>query len=249
MNKVELTYELNRTYMIIHTESAPEEDDFRYRMLKENRINGLLKVEYRRIDSNIDIMVDVTGKQTLLNYVAFKGADREEIRELFSAVHRISEEMERLLIDESGISLRPEMIFRDMKTGKYEFICDPQLSKEGEKSDNLKALLQFLMQHIDVSDEQLVTTIYGLNDIAAFGALGYSALIEKYTEGMKPLKSTEDTSGEEDSEMFEDEPDTEEEGGRIGIYIPSFKEIGAFSLCLAGLIMAGYNLYMKMLMG
>lgn len=235
--QIQMIYELNHTFMSVSGDEIEDFKDYRYRMLDLNKVKEILPLEIRSINNEKKLYVDVTGKENALNYFNCKLANREEVRKLFEAIYVISDYMGRFLINETDIILRPEMIFRDMKTGEYEFVCIPLRECEGE-NEGMKALVQFLMMHLDNSDDKLVTAVYSVNDMYMTStpkfAIAYDLFANHIMEEYEAEKHEE--------EIYEEETVTEEKERRI--YFPSLKELGAFALCLVGIILLGYNLYL-----
>lgn len=235
--KIQMIYELNHTYMSVSGEEIENFEDYRFRMLEMNEIKELLPLEIRSINNEKRIYVEVTGKENALNYFNCKLANREEVKKLFDAIYMISEYMGRFLIYESDIILRPEMIYRDIETGNYEFVCIP-LKEDEHENEGMKALVQFLMMHLDNSDDKLVMGVYSVNDMYLASTPKFETAYDVFTRMTK------------DEIVIEPEPEEEivceeiiERKKRFGLYFPTLKELGAFALCLLGIVLLGYNLY------
>lgn len=233
--KYQMIYELNHTYMVVSGEEIEQGEDYRYRMLASNILKGILPLEIRRINGEKKIYIDLTGKETVLNFYNMRKLTRSEIRKLFEAIYVTSEEMERYLIGESDIILSPEMIFRNAATGEYEFVCIPLVEEEDGKNDAMLSLLHFIMMHIDNEDEKLVNAIYSINDMYENGNARIAIIYEYYVE------ETE----EEAHEIIIDEKEEDEPVKKKKRYRPSLKEVGTLGLGIAGLILVSVNLYLS----
>ena len=236
---IQMIYELNHTYMAVSGDEIENTEDYRYRMLASNDIKEVLPLEIRTINNERKIYIDVSGKETLLNYLSARPATRGEIKKLFESVFVISEHMRRYLINEIDVSMRPEMIFRDTKTGEYEFVCIPLKETDG-KNEGMNTLMQFLMMHLDNSDEKLVNAVYSINDMYLSSNPKFSLAYDLFFENIK-----EEVDEEEHLEIKE-EPLIIKEKRKIK-YIPSVKEIGVAALGIVGLAFLGYSLYLSMI--
>lgn len=223
---------MNKAHLFVSGDEFESENDYRARMLENNEIKNLIKQESKVIDGAHEFYYDVTDRESLFNYMIKRIADREDLRTLFRSIWRLSESLKELLIDEENIALDPELIFRNMRTGEYEFICIPR--KNGENED-IKKLLQFIMTRIDNSDEQLVDTIFDIYNRVETSVVKYSIIYETI---QKALQTEEIISLE--AEVIEEEASTEE---KRRFYIPSPIEVCAYMLCLLGIAIIGVNLY------
>lgn len=233
----ELKYELNNTYIVISGEEASDPCDFRYKMLEANHIRNILPMEIRTINNERKIYVDVTGKESVFHYFGTRVANRNEIRKLFEAVFVELNDVERYLINESDIVLRPEMIFRNLHTGEYEFLCIPTEEKQG-KNEGMISLMRFLLTKLDGDDEKLVDAMYGIHDMFSQGNPKFEMAYDYFAEELHEEEMPEQKISEEEPE---DNDDTR------AFYIPSVKEIGVLLLCVSGFVVMGYGLYLSML--
>ncbi len=234
--QIQMMYELNHTYMVVSGEEIEKCEDFRYKMLSANVIKGLLPLEFRRINNEKRIYIDVTGKESLLNLMNVRRAGTEDIKELFDSIYLISGEMQRFLIGETDVIMRPEMIFKNLTTGDYEFICIPLIEEENSLNEGMKALMHFLLMHINENDESLVNTMYQINDMYETGKPKFSLVYEFFVE---------ETRVEEEEEEAPVEKEYEEK--KFSSYIPGLKEILALALCISGIVLVGVNLYLSWL--
>ncbi len=234
--QIQMMYELNHTYMVVSGEEIEKCEDFRYKMLSANVIKGLLPLEFRRINNEKRIYIDVTGKESLLNLMNVRRAGTEDIKELFDSIYLISGEMQRFLIGETDVIMRPEMIFKNLTTGDYEFICIPLIEEENSLNEGMKALMHFLLMHINENDESLVNTMYQINDMYETGKPKFSLVYEFFVE---------ETRVEEEEEEAPVEKEYEEK--KFSLYIPGLKEILALALCISGIVLVGVNLYLSWL--
>lgn len=77
--KTEFKREMNRNYMVLH----PEKEiggSYALRMLSENRINGLLPFQEKRIDGETFLYFNITSRQSLARMMEYRSFKAKEIR-------------------------------------------------------------------------------------------------------------------------------------------------------------------------
>ena len=236
--QIQMMYEMNKTYMVVSGDEIYKTEDFRYKMLSSNDIKGILPLQVRSINNEKRLYIDVTGKESILNYFNCHMATREEIKNLFEAIYVISDGIARFLIRETDVILRPEMIFRNLATGEYEFVCIPLKEDEsGNKNEGMKALLQFLMMHLDNTNASLVNAIYTISDMYEKGNPKFSLCYEYFTEETHEEPKEEVTN--------EEEVITEITTPRKKVYVPSKKEIMAATFVVVGILLIGYYIFLS----
>ncbi|MCR5721478.1 MAG: DUF6382 domain-containing protein [Lachnospiraceae bacterium] len=237
---IQMIYEINNTYMVIDGSEIETEEDFRHKMLQNNHIKNVIVSETRIINNENKIFIDISGKESLLNRLGTRPADRQEIRVLFESIYCVVENASKYLISESDIVFRPEMIYKNPLTGEYEFTIISFKEKINGK-EGMKELLQFLMNNLDNSDEKLVNAIYGIYEMYSDENPRFSTAFEFFVNVTK----------EKSEQVLEESEETDIFSNNILFtkyrYIPGFKEIVAVSLCVSGLILLGINAYWSML--
>lgn len=237
---IQMIYEINNTYMSVDGSEIETDEDFRHKMLQNNRIKNIIVPETRIINNESKIYIDISGKESLLNRFGTRPADRQEIRALFEGIYCVIENASKYLLSESDIVFRPEMIFKNPLTKEYEFTVIPLKDKANGK-EGMKELLQFLMTRLDNEDEKLVNAVYGIYEMYSDENPRFSTAFEFFVNETR----------EEPEQIPEEAEETDFFSNNILFtkyrYIPEFKEIVAFSLCVSGLVLLGINAYWSML--
>lgn len=238
--QIRMVYEMNRAFMVAEGEEIEKHEDYRHKMLSRNTIWNILSFEERHINNDRMLYFDITGKESLLNYFGKVKATRVEVRSLFDALYIATVEIGKYMIPEKDLIIRPEMIFKDLCTGKFEFICIPLMEGTEEEESCLNTLIRYIMMNLDNEDEKLVSTIYSINDMTECANIDFARIYEFFLEGIK----------EEDVEEIPEvvsEPENEEKEISLAekrtYYVPSFKEVFALSLCIVGAILTGVDIY------
>ena len=237
---IQMVYEINHTYMELSESEVIDKDDYRHKMLERNTIRNVLTPEIRMINNEKKLYVDVSGKESLLSRFGSRLADRQEVKALMESIYMIVENTSKYLIGEKDIVFRPELIFRNPVTKEYEFLIMP---KRSARCTNLgmQELLQFIMAHLDNSDDKLVNAVYGMHEMYQSDSTGFGVAFEFFMNEIKEELEIEDTQEEAEEGYMEnillDVPR----------YIPGTKEIGALLMCLSGMILIGINIYYSMI--
>lgn len=236
-----LIKEMNREYLSLMDKR--DIYDYRNEMLKANPIDEIVKAEKRTIDGQSEIYFDVTGMQSLAEIYNNKDMQRTDVMNLFAAVLCIANKLEEILIEEKHISLNPEHIFYEIKSGKYYFICIP--SESNEKNENIKHILLFIMQHMDNTDTQLADGIYGLYGYTESGSMNYETMYRFVYDRLNENTNEVDTE-EIKAEVMEPVENKHDRANRYNFYIPSFKECVALLMTISGMTLIGYDIYLRM---
>lgn len=234
--KTRMIYELNNTYMVLMPDFLVKEEDYRYRMLAANEIKNILPLEIRTINSERNIFINVSGKESLLSKMNSRFWGRDEVRKLFESILMTTKDLSRYLIGEKDIVLRPELIFYNSSTDEYEFVCVPKDSSKKESECEMLELFQFILSRLQKEDEIFVNTMYTICDMyAGENKPGFELVFEYFSE------ETRQNVQEEVADEVIDETENV-----IPRYIPSLKEICAYTMCAAGFILIFFNIYLSM---
>lgn len=236
MDEFRIERELNHTYMVLSEWQG--EEDYRHRMLRENKVPGILPIQKRVINAIAEEYVDITGLQSMEDLFMHRDLQRADVKKLYEAIHNIADVAAEYLIDESDIILSPKNIFFDIGKEAYRFICAPSLAdREG---NDIKDLLLFMMQHMD-SDELLVKTVYSAYGYAETSRIGFASLhkmLEDNTPEEEEVKEEDETEIAYKPETYKYVP---------SFYVPSFREVVALLMLGIGIGLIGYDIYLSML--
>lgn len=256
MISTELCYELNHTYVALSGDGVKIEEDYRHKMLISNIIPGTLKPQYRQINNEKRMIFDISDKESLLNYFVSRTFTRQEVKSLFEAIYLVSTTLSKYLLEEGNILIRPDLIFKDVRNGKYEFICVPVKEEETEGKESIKNLLSFLITHLDNEDESLVRNVYGLYDMQEYGRLRYTTLYESTVKSLKDNRDIVDEMLDEAAKQYEElkanEPAIEDSKTalikkKFERLFPTRKEIIVLCISVIGMLLIGLYLYINML--
>lgn len=245
MMECEFVREMNHTYLVWDEDEKTIKSDFRFRMLKENHIEGIVDMDIRNINGHYKVYYDVTDMESLEDITKVHSLSYEDIDVIVKSLVMISSELEKLFCEEETLLLGPEVIFKNRITNSYEFICHPKEERNDKQQINL---LQFLMENIETKDPQIVEDIFEVYDMALSGVKSFKALYEKLSAG-KYTKEEEQIS-EPEAAPRDDGYKKEEREGLIKklsekYYIPSLRESLAGLFILSGAVSVFIYIYLS----
>ena len=234
--------ELGRTYLITGIDFTIE-DDYRVRMMTENEINGLIPLSIRMIDGEKRAYYDITDKISFTRKMAGKAADYSDLKKLTVSILRVCDGMSEFLLEESNLVLEPDLIYTNLNTGEYEFVCIPSGTEynDGPRED-LMELMNYLISNLSTEDQDAVKAGYAMYELVSSGCVSLRTLYEKVDSSREVTETFS-----EDEFSFDDLPDIpdpvpEKPAFRYRI---SLKECLSLGLMCMGIISMGLWVYLR----
>ena len=109
------------SYMIISTEEYVS--DYEEQMLKENEIRSLLSFYTMEMNGRIQFWYDISGKQSLKDYLQQKEVTYESMEEVFLYLAMAYEEIHKYLLHEDKVYLCPETVYVARQGQFRVFLC------------------------------------------------------------------------------------------------------------------------------
>ena len=157
--KTEFKREMNRNYMVLH----PEKEiggSYALRMLSENRINGLLPFQEKRIDGETFLYFNITSRQSLARMMEYRSFKAKEIRQITSDLIVTMTALERFLMDGDQLCLEPDMTYVDPDDLKANFCLLP--GSESRFEESFRKLARYILDHVDHTDGDAVVLAFAL---------------------------------------------------------------------------------------
>ena len=156
MLQTEFVRNLNCNYERILLDVNPENKRYQYCILSRGGIKGLLASSLRYINGQAYLYYDISSKQNVVQLYSTKPLTRKWLKDFLWSFRRIREELSRFLLDEQHILWFPQEIFRNLESDAFFFLYVPYY----EEDNGFKNLLEFMVEHIDYDDEELVECVY-----------------------------------------------------------------------------------------
>lgn len=163
--------DMNYNYLVLEEQRffsfEEEKEDFRNRMVLENRISHLLPMEKRIKDGRTAFYYEISQMQSLESLYERKEMSQEELIKLLAGCVQMFQSLEEFLLEGEQIILEPAYIYIQEGTGEPYFVYTTFYEKDVKGS--FVALTDYLLTKIDHKDEKAVM-------------LGYQ--VYRYTRGM-----------------------------------------------------------------
>lgn len=147
-------------YMILESAQSPE--NYQYRMLAANHVEGLLPCSLRFIDGECLLYYEITSRQSVACLFERRGMEGREAMALLRALTGIYTRLGEYLLDRDNLLLRPEYIFYDFARGEFCFTYSPEPIMEENGVTPAAQLLEFMSEKTDSGDREVLGLLYSL---------------------------------------------------------------------------------------
>ena len=156
--QAELKKELNQTRLRLRLDGLCIED-YQIRMLRENRLKGLLPMRVYGEGESTVYEYDVTGRTPLRQYYKQRKITWEEMNLFLKRIQEVISETERYLLNPNRLLLNPDYIFYEERA--YWFCYFPQGDEDIRVS--FHRLMDDFVQWTDYQDVSSVKTAFFLH--------------------------------------------------------------------------------------
>ncbi|GHU43188.1 hypothetical protein FACS1894111_08380 [Clostridia bacterium] len=184
---------LNQSFMVIESaerevfevlENPPkdgiEEKRLVLNMLANNQVSGLLSPEFELTDGRGRYRYDITGKQSLSDYLQRKGAGADFFRLLFSSFERLLDQLSAYMLEENSLVLEIDYIYLDFSGECLYLTYLPDWNKDAR--EQLRELMECLLQKINHEDKEAVTLGYDMYQLILQSDMSFSGMLKKLCE-------------------------------------------------------------------
>lgn len=186
MLQTEFVRNLNCNYERVFLDKNPEEKRYQYCIVTKGGIRGLLPCSLRYINNQAFLYYDISSTQNVAQLYSVKKIGRQWLKDFLWGMSRIQHQMERFLLDDKNILWYPQQVYQDLEKNEFYFLYVPYY--EGE--NGFQELLDYLVEHIDYTDDVLVECVFKMHE--QFRNLGEAYLHEQIFEDGKKLDVTEE---------------------------------------------------------
>ncbi len=150
----------NSTYLVYKVGEGEEVNSFALGMLKNNEIEGVLKMLKVESDGKIQIRYPISGKVLLKEYLNYEKLNRTQLLELVYQMAQIIINASEYMIKKQEFVLSDEYIFFDVTIKKVEYILMPVRNIDNEYYSFKKLMKDICLIIIKQTDE-LTNVIVG----------------------------------------------------------------------------------------
>ena len=178
------------SYMIISTEEYVS--DYEEQMLKENEIRSLLSFYTMEMNGRIQFWYDISGKQSLKDYLQQKEVTYESMEEVFLYLAMAYEEIHKYLLHEDKVYLCPETVYVARQGQFRVFLC--YCPFENFDENPFAALMEYVLTIVDHGTDDLMRTCYEIYDMTLQEGTTLYDLLHYLQEQMEGMRYIEEKS-------------------------------------------------------
>lgn len=154
---------MNHTYMVLSkcdffAVEQEEKEDYRVRMLLENRIPGILPVTQHRQKGENSYYYEINSLQSMSQMYEKEEIDAEALEILLHGCIRVFEKLEEYLLDGAQILLHPEYIYIHPDTKEPFFTYYPESDMDVREA--FVSFVDYLLTRLDHTQEDTVMLGY-----------------------------------------------------------------------------------------
>lgn len=171
----------NRSYMVLEDED--NRTNYEEKMLLHNNLRGLLMLEIMTSDEKKQYWYDITGRESLKNYLDYERLGFEEMENLLQYLLYAIKETEEYLLNPGHILLTIDGIFFDRNTMVPSFAYFP--FEELDFQESMRGLIEELLRLMNHDDTLFVSAMYEIYE----KILGENFSVEELLDTLKCKKS------------------------------------------------------------
>ncbi|MDF2513018.1 MAG: hypothetical protein K0S04_2884 [Herbinix sp.] len=158
--EVEYKKDLRHSYMVIPLVDLINISDYCIKLLEHQRVEGVLSLERRVIDNQRMLYYEITSKQALQSILVKATLTFEQLKGFCEHILLTLERAYEYLLPEDDFVLSPEHIYLNISNFEPELCFFPGYQKNIR--DQIRGLMEYLMNKIDYTDKEAVLLVYQL---------------------------------------------------------------------------------------
>ena len=130
---MEISYKKDgiNNYMIIRNQKDVE-NDYKLQMLINNKIEGILSINIKKINNENQFYYDITSKNSMRSLFVKNKVGAKDIEQFINSMAIVAKSMKEYLLDINNIVFDMDMIYWDSKKQVYNF-CYYPFTEQGMK--------------------------------------------------------------------------------------------------------------------
>lgn len=158
MQRAEFETKLNRVCLHIYKEEHYEED-YQMPMLRQNHLDGILKVEGCEVDGKARYTYEISGMTSMKTMYENANIKKREIEEIITRILEVTETLQCYMLNPNCLVLRPEYIF--YRENNWYFCYFPDMEEELCKM--FHELTEYFVKMLDYQDTEGIFLAYELH--------------------------------------------------------------------------------------
>ncbi|EGG81811.1 hypothetical protein HMPREF9477_01513 [Lachnospiraceae bacterium 2_1_46FAA] len=198
-------------YFILERQEFYEED-YQMKMMKENRIEGLLQVTGQGINGKSQYNYEISGKVSVKSIYEKMVIEKEELENFLRQFLNLLSQIENYLLNVNCILLEPEYIFYE--EGKY-FFCYLPIEEE-EFCYRFHCLTEYFVSKINHKEQEAILLAYELHKATMEENYSLEKIIEQaMAASVKETKKEREMEEEYEDDWIDFEEQQEKQGNII----------------------------------
>lgn len=156
--QAEYVRDIHNHYLVL--KGNDNRSEYGIKMLLNNKIQGIIKMELRCIDEMDLYYYNITSKKSLRSLYDNRAFHYLEIKNLMFTILSIIETSDEYLLSEHDFIIEPSYIYIDNETKSIE-LCHLVGFHENIKKQ-ISCFIEYLMNKVDYKDEQAVLLVYAM---------------------------------------------------------------------------------------
>lgn len=148
--------------MVINDENI-QVNDYKVNMLLNNSIENLLDLSISCVDGKVEMIYDISGKQSIEEYCIKEKLKYNEIKLIFEGIVNLNNNLDKYLLDIGHIILDTDCIFFNNNVNSTYFCY--YINNKEEFYSSFRKMIQKLVMITSHSDKKAVEFIYGILEL------------------------------------------------------------------------------------
>lgn len=159
-------YRREGTINYIRLEIIPcKDEDYETEILMHNQLDGLLRVGKRRINQKEYLYYEIASMQSMRTLWEGKKLIRKDVEEFLKSVREVNAILISYMLEPIRLELNPGFVYGAYEKGRWKFLVNPYKDSD----EDVLELTEFLLDHMDESEEEFVQKIYEVYDLMMGG--------------------------------------------------------------------------------
>lgn len=157
--------DISASYMVIEKVEEFSKNDFAVKMLSNNDIPGLLKVDHENLNGSYDLRYDISSMQAFSILFEKRPVTYEQLRAFIFSLKALVDVTGEYLLDINNVILKQQCFFADSAGKEYRYCYFPYY--KGDFKLELRIILKALLAMVDHADERVLLLAYDLHNAAS----------------------------------------------------------------------------------
>lgn len=154
---------IHSNYLVLNGKSE-ELEHYSIKMILEQSIPNILSLEIQRLDNDGTYYYDITGLQTIKEFINKRLLSRELVEKLLYSILKQLQITKEYLLDEDNLLLTIDSIFIEPISQSIYFCYQYNYNQDVKKQ--IEDLIEYFLEHVDYEDKKAVLLVYDLYKIS-----------------------------------------------------------------------------------